>query len=76
MRFRSQSCYWEIYITKLAVKQGEQKNFVLIQNVSETAAKLNMPSLKTVQDMILLAHREHLIDDDEYIDFRLMMAFI
>ena len=24
-----------------------------------------MPNLKTVQDMILLAHTDHLIDDDE-----------
>ena len=24
-----------------------------------------MPNLKTVQDMILLAHGDHLIDDDE-----------
>ena len=47
------------------VKRGQQKNFVLIQNVSETAAKLNQPNLKTVQDMVLLAHADHLIDDDE-----------
>ena len=42
-----------------------RKNFVLIQDVSEAAAKLDMPNLKTVQDMILLAHGDHLIDDDE-----------
>ena len=28
-------------------------------------AKLDMPNLKTVQDIILLAHGDHLIDDDE-----------
>ena len=28
-------------------------------------AKLDMPNLKTVQDMILLAHADHLVDDDE-----------
>ena len=33
--------------------------------MSERAVKLNMPNLKTVQDMILLAHADHLIDDDE-----------
>ena len=33
--------------------------------MSETAAKHDMPNLKTVQDMILLAHADHLIDDDE-----------
>ena len=33
--------------------------------MSETATKLSMPNLKTVQDMILLAHADHLIDDDE-----------
>ena len=62
---RSRSCYREICVTKLAVKQGEQENFVFIQDVSETAAKLDMPNLKTVQDMILLAHADHLVDDDE-----------
>ena len=62
---RSRSCYREICVTKLAVKQGEQEDFVFIQDVSETAAKLDMPNLKTVQDMILLAHADHLIDDDE-----------
>ena len=65
LRPRSRSCYREICITKLAVKRGEQKNFVLMQDVSETAAKLDMPNLKTVQDMILLAHADHLVDDDE-----------
>ena len=49
----------------MAAKQGEQKSFVLIQDVSETAAKLDMPNLKTVQDMVLLAHADHLIDDDK-----------
>ena len=62
---RSRSCYREIWVTKLAAKRGEQKNFVLIQDVSEAAAKLDMPNLKTVQDIILLAHADHLIDDDE-----------
>ena len=62
---RSRSCYREICVTKLAVKQGEQENFVFIQDVSETAAKLDMPNLKTVQDMILLAHADHLIEDDK-----------
>ena len=33
--------------------------------MSETAVKLNMPNVKTVQDMVLLAHADHLIDDDE-----------
>ena len=33
--------------------------------MSEAAAKLNIPNLKTVQDIILLAHADHLIDDDE-----------
>ena len=65
LRPRSRSCYREICITKLAVKRGEQKNFVLMQDVSETAAKLDMPNLKTVQDMILLAHADRLIDDDQ-----------
>ena len=65
LRSRSRSCYRQICITKSAVKRAEQKNFVLIQDVSETAAKLNMPNLKTVQDMILLAHADHLIDNDE-----------
>ena len=36
-----------------------------MQDVSETAAKLDMPNLKTVQDMILLAHADRLIDDDQ-----------
>ena len=49
----------------MAGKRGEQKNFVLTQDLSETAAKLDMPNLKTVEDMILLAHADHLIDDDE-----------
>ena len=65
LRSRSRSCNREMCITKLTVKRGEQKNFVLIQDVSETAAKLDMPNLKTVQGMILLAHADHLIDDDE-----------
>ena len=46
LRPRSRSCYREIYITKLAVKRGEQKDFELMQDVSETAAKLDMPNLK------------------------------
>ena len=62
LRSRVRSCYREICITKSAVKLAEQENFVLIQDVSETEAKLN---LKTVQDMILLAHANHLIDNDE-----------
>ena len=33
--------------------------------MSETAAKLDVPNLKIVQDIILLAHADHLIDDDE-----------
>ena len=33
--------------------------------MSETAATLDMPNLKTAQDMILLAHADHLIDDNE-----------
>ena len=33
--------------------------------MSETAVKLNMPNVKTVHDMVLLAHADHLIDDDE-----------
>ena len=65
LRSRSRSCYREICVTKLAVKQGEQEDFVFIQDISKTAAKLDMPNLKTVQDMILLAHADHLVDDDE-----------
>ena len=49
----------------MAVKQGEQEDFVFIQEVSETAAKLDVSNLKTVQDMILLAHADHLIEDDK-----------
>ena len=33
--------------------------------MSKTAAKLDMPNLKTAQDMFLLTHADHLIDDDE-----------
>ena len=33
----------------------------------KTAVKLNMPNLKTVQDMIFLDHADHLIDDEEYL---------
>ena len=33
--------------------------------MSKTTAKLDMPNFKTVQDMILLAQADHLIDDDE-----------
>ena len=62
---RSRSCYRQICVTKLAVKQGEQEDFVFIQDISKTAAKLDMPNLKTVQDMILLAHADHLIEDDK-----------
>ena len=64
---RSRSCYREIWVTKLAAKRGEHKNFVLIQDVSEAAAKLDMPNLKTVQDMILLDYADHFVDDDEYL---------
>ena len=67
LRSRSRSCYRKICVTKLAVKRGEQKNFILIQDVSETAAKLDIPNLNTVQDMILLTHADHLIDYDEYL---------
>ena len=35
--------------------------------MSETAAKLDLPNLKTLQDVILLAHADHLIDDDEFL---------
>ena len=41
------------------------RKIVLIQDVGETAAKLDMPNLKTVPDTILLAHADHLIDDDK-----------
>ena len=58
-------CYQEICVTKLAVKRDEQKKFVLIQDENETAAKLDMTNLKTVEDLILLAHADHLVDDDE-----------
>ena len=37
----------------------------MTQDVSETAATLDMSNLKTAQDMILLAHADHLIDDNE-----------
>ena len=60
--FPFRSCYRGICFTKLAVKRVEQKNFVLIQNVSEIAAKLKMPNLENVHDNILLAHTDHLID--------------
>ena len=33
--------------------------------MSETAVKLTMSNLKTFQDIILLAHADHVIDDDE-----------
>ena len=35
--------------------------------MSETVVNLNMPNLKTVQDMILLAHANDLIDGDEFL---------
>ena len=65
LRSGSRSCYRKICITKLAVKRGEQENFVLVQDVSKTAATLDMSNLKTVQDMILLVNADHLIDDDK-----------
>ena len=33
--------------------------------MSKAAAKLDMPILKTVQDMILLDYADHFVDDDE-----------
>ena len=35
--------------------------------MSETAAKISISNLQTVEDTILLAHADHLIDDKKYL---------